>query len=418
MRGKVLLLSLLVGLFTGFFVVFYALLTKWLSFLLFLGDPTKTIQWLPVWYLYLIPILAIYIVNVLISKNETVQEYGVKEIAQAVEKNRLSFNIKDLFLKTFASALSLASGFAVGNEGPSAAIGAMIAYKFHKLFKLPQKYIRIALSVGASSGIAAIFVSPVTGIAFAIENIAYDFVRNYASYLITGSVVAFSIATYFLEPLVFNYSTGKQLNYYYILATLLFIPLITLFIYFYLFLKDTLFLFLQEKLQKRVHPFKNIFIAVLSGSTIATILLISPYAGFSGHEVVKILINENLHLPLSIIGIIIFLRILATTMSLYANAVGGVFIALMSIGALIGYGFAEIVNIFLLWHIEAFYFAAIGAAVFMGVLMKLPLTAIVLALETTYDYNVIIPTGLSVILVSYLTSLRFDIHKLTFKEVD
>jgi CIC family chloride channel protein len=88
----------------------------------------------------------------------------------------------------------------------------------------------------------------------------------------------------------------------------------------------------------------------------------------------------------------------------------------MSIGALIGYGFGEVSNTLFTWNIEAFYFAAIGAAVFMGVIMKLPLTAIVLALETTYDYNVIVPTGLSVVIVSYITSLHFDLHKLTLKE--
>ena len=416
MTGKILLLSLLVGLTTGFFVVFYALLTKGLSFLLFLGDPMRTIPWLPVWYIYLVPIVSIYIVNHLISKNNNVKEYGVREIAEAVEQNKLSFSVTDLLVKIFASSLSLASGFAVGNEGPSAAIGAMISYKLHKILKLPKKYIRIALSVGASSGIAAIFVSPVTGIAFAIENIAYEFVRNYATYLITGSILAFSVATYVLDPLSFNYSTGKTLDYHYLFSTLVFIPVITFFIYLYLLLKDKILFFLEEKFTNKVQKYRNLLLSIFSGSIIATILLFSPYAAFSGHEVVEIFINEKVQLPIFSIVIIILLRILATTISLYANAVGGLFISLMSIGALIGYGFGEVSNSYFSWNVEAFYFAAIGAAVFMGVIMKLPLTALVLALETTYDYNVIVPTGLSVVIVSYITSLQFDLQKLTLKE--
>ena len=43
--------------------------------------------------------------------------------------------------------------------------------------------------------------------------------------------------------------------------------------------------------------------------------------------------------------------------------------------------------------------------------MKLPLTAVVLAVETTFDYNVIVATGVSVVLVEYLSSLNFDIKK-------
>jgi CIC family chloride channel protein len=62
-------------------------------------------------------------------------------------------------------------------------------------------------------------------------------------------------------------------------------------------------------------------------------------------------------------------------------------------------------------QIEPFYFAAIGAAVFMGVIMKLPLTAVILAMEITFDYNVVIATAISVVLVEYLSSLYFDIRK-------
>jgi CIC family chloride channel protein len=413
--GKLVLISILVGIVSGVFIVIYGLLTKFLSYLLYFGDPMETIPHLPVWYVYMVPMVSILIVNYMIQKDEAVKEYGVREIAEAIEQNRLFFGIKDLFLKIFASSLSLASGFAVGNEGPSAAIGAMIAQKFHNLLKLPKELLRVVLSIGASSGIAAIFVSPITGIMFAIENIAYEFVRNYAGYLILASVLAFSVAWHFLEPLIFSYSTGKFIEYRYIVTTLIFIPVITFFIYFYLGLKDRVLKFLNKRILERFLPYRNFIFAVIGGGVIGTILLISPYAAFSGHEVVKILINNAVHFPLWMIFLIIVLRIIATTVSIYANAVGGIFIALMSIGALVGYGFGEVMNLYFPFEIEPFYFAAIGAAVFMGVNMKLPLTAVVLALEITYDYNVIIPTGISVVIVSYIVSLKFDIKKLFFR---
>ncbi|GAB6073578.1 chloride channel protein [Nautilia lithotrophica] len=409
MIKNLLIGSFLTGIITGIFILIYAFFTKYLSFILFFGDPIQNIQFLPIWYIYLVPFISILIINYLISKNDKVKEYGVAEIAKAVEENKITFTIKDLFLKIFASSLSIASGFAVGNEGPSAAIGAMIAHKFHNLLNIPKNLLKVSLSVGASSGIAAIFVSPITGIMFAIENLAYEFVKNFAGYLILSSVLSFSISWYFLEPLIFNYSIGKFLEYRYIFSTILFIPVITMFIYLYLSLKDIVLKFLKEKLP---NSNKNLVMAIIGSLIIGTILIISPYAAFSGHEVVKILINDSNHFPLYMIFVLIVLRILATSVSLYANAVGGVFIALMSIGALVGYGFGEILNIFNI-NVEPFYFAAIGAAVFMGVNMRLPLTAVVLALETTYDYNVIIPTGICVVIVTYLTTLKFDLKKLS-----
>ncbi|MEO1959220.1 MAG: chloride channel protein [Nautiliaceae bacterium] len=412
---RLLLLSFIVGGITGGFIVIYGLLTKFLSYLLFLGDPFETIPKLPFWYVYAVPIVSILIVNYLIQKNKAVKEYGVREIADAIDKNKLYFKIKDLLLKIFASSLSIASGFAIGNEGPSAAIGAMIADKVHEFMKLPKYLLKVSLSIGASSGIAAIFVSPVTGIMFAIENLAYEFVRDFGGYLILGGVIAFSIAFHFLEPLIFNYSVGKFVEYRYIIATFLFIPVITCFIFFYLYLKDRVLYLLGLRIFERFLPFRNYILAVIGGFVIGTILIISPYAAFSGHEVVKILINNSNYFPLWMIFIIVLLRIIATSVSIYANAVGGIFIALMSIGALVGYGFGEVLNLYFPFEIEPFYFAAIGAGVFMGVNMKLPLTAVVLALEMTYDYNVIIPTGISVVVVSYLASLKFELHKLHLK---
>lgn len=408
--------TLLTGIITGVFIVIYGVLTKFLSYVLFLGDPFESIGRLPWWYLYAVPTLSILIVNFIISKDESVKEYGVAEIAQAVEENRFFFGWKSLFLKIFASSLSLASGFAVGNEGPSAAIGAMVADKLHEAFKLKRKLLRVSLSIGASGGIAAVFVSPLTGIMFAIENIAYEFVRDFAGYLILASVIAFSIALYFLEPLVFSYSAGKFIEYRNIFAGILFIPIVTFFIYFYLFLKDKLLEFLNRFLTSRFLRYKNYLFALIGGGVIGTVLLISPYAAFSGHELVNFLINDKIHLAYSLIFVIIVLRILATAVSIYANAVGGIFIALMSIGALVGYGYAQMFNaLFPEYIIEPFYFAAIGAAVFMGVNMKLPLTAIVVSLEITYDYNVIVPTGILYIIVSFLATLNFDIKKLIFK---
>ena len=47
----------------------------------------------------------------------------------------------------------------------------------------------------------------------------------------------------------------------------------------------------------------------------------------------------------------------------------------------------------------------------MGVVMKLPLTAVVLALELTFDYNILVATGVTVVLASYLTGMQFKISK-------
>jgi len=411
MLGKLIIAALLTGVISGFFITGYELLIELLSHIIFMGDPFKTIPTLPVWYLYLAPTVAIFIVNYFISKDNYIQEYGVNEIAESISENRMILTVKTLFLKIVTSALSISSGFAVGTEGPSAGIGAMIAYQIHKLFNLPTMLIKMMISVGASSGVAAIFVSPITGMAFAIENIAYQFIKQYVGYLILGSVLAFSVSTKFLGSISFHSSLGKVIDYHYIVPIILFIPFITAFVYLYLFLKKRLLHLIDLEIFKNFHHYRNFIFSLIGGSVIGTILLIEPHAAFSGKEMVIHLINYESNIPILFIFMIIVLRIIGTTVSIYANAVGGVFLPLMSIGALVGYGYGELITQVHHLPLEPFFFAAVGAAVFMGVLMKLPLTAVVLALETTFDYNVMVATGVSVVMVSYLSNLYFDIRK-------
>jgi len=411
MLGKLIIASLLTGIISGFFITFYELLIELLTHIIFMGDPFKTIPTLPAWYLYLAPTVAIFIVNYFISKDKYIREYGVNEIAESISENRMILTVKTLFLKIITSALSISSGFSVGTEGPSAGIGAMVAYQIHKLFKLPTMLIKMMISVGASSGVAAIFVSPITGIAFAIENIAYQFIKQYIGYLILGSVISFSIAAKFLDSISFHSSLGKAIDYHYVVPILLFIPFITAFIYLYLFMKKRLLHLIDLEIFKNFHTYRNFIFSLIGGSVIGTILLIEPHAAFSGKEMVIHLINNKEHIPLLFIFMIIMLRIIGTTVSIYANAVGGLFLPTMSIGALVGYGYGELITQIHHLPLEPFFFAAVGAAVFMGVLMKLPLTAVVLALETTFDYNVMVATGVSVVLVSYLSNLHFDIRK-------
>jgi len=271
--------------------------------------------------------------------------------------------------------------------------------------------VKMMISVGASSGIAAIFVSPLTGIVFSIENIAYQFLKQYVGYVILSSVIAFSISAKFLDSIVFQSSLGKDVDWNYLLPILVFIPFVTAFIYLYLFMKKRLLHVIDLEIFNKFHKLRNAIFSLFGGSVIGTILLIEPHAAFSGKEIVMHLVNNTEPISVYFIFLIILLRIVGTTVSLYANAVGGLFLPLMSIGALVGYGYGEILTTIATSPFEPFFFAAVGAAVFMGVVMKLPLTAVVLALELTFDYNILVATGVTVVLASYLTGMQFKISK-------
>ena len=413
-----LIVSFLTGIVTGSFITLFLVLCDIFTKLIFRGDPLKTIEYLPKSYVILIPIIAILIVNLIIYFDKSVKIYGVAKIADTVQKDEDFITVKSLFLKILAAVISLSSGFAVGTEGPSAEIGAMVAVQIEKFFSIPAKFLKVIISVGASSGIAAVFVSPITGIVFAIESIAYKFFQNYIIFIMVGAFSAFSISVLFFPAIGFLSPSGRVLNYDYIWLTGLFVPFMTALIYFYLTLQDKILLIFKLKIFEKFGIFSHLIFALIGGFVMGLILLIDPRAGFTGHNIVEMLFNEFQNIPFKVILLLLFLRIIATTISLYSNAVGGMFLPLMSIGALGGYGFGEFIEMLHLAQIEPYYFAAIGAAIFMGVLMKLPFTAVVLALEITHDYNVVLVTGFGVGMIMYMTKLKFNLKKFNTINID
>ncbi len=411
-----LILSFLTGIVTGIMISLYLYLCRFFTELLFRGNPIETISHLPKIYVMSVPVIAILIVNLIIFFDKSVKGYGVAQIADIVQKDEDFITLQSLILKIIASVISLSSGFAVGTEGPSAEIGAMVAVQVEKYFSIPAKFLKVIISVGASSGIAAVFISPITGIVFAIESIAYGFFQNYVIFIMVGALSSFSITVLFYPAIGFLSPSGRFLNYDYLWLMGLFIPFMTFLIYFYLILQERILLLFKWKFFEKLGRFRQLFFALIGGIIIGLILLIDPRAAFTGHYVVESLFNEFQNIPFKTIILILFLRILATTISNYSNAIGGMFIPLMSIGALGGYGFGEAIQMLHIAHIEPYYFAAIGAAVFMGVLMKLPFTAVVLALEITDDYNVVLATGFSVAIIVYVTKLKFNLKK--FNTID
>jgi len=257
MIAKLIIAAILTGLISGFFITVYELLITFVTYFVFMGNPLETVSTLPVWYLYLLPTVAIFIVNYIAVKDPNVREYAVNEIADSIAQNNMTIKLKTLLLKIISSTLSLSSGFMVGTEGPSAGIGAMIAYHIHRWFGLPSMLIKMMISIGASSGIAAIFVSPLTGIAFAVEHIAYQFIKQYIGYLILASVIAFAVSINFLDPIAFQHSLGRAFSNKYVVANLMFIPFITFFVYLYLFLKKRVLHLIDLEVFKKAYHYRN-----------------------------------------------------------------------------------------------------------------------------------------------------------------
>ena len=103
----------------------------------------------------------------------------------------------------------------------------------------------------------------------------------------------------------------------------------------------------------------------------------------SGYEVIRWLSEEH---ALWLLAAILVLRCLATATTLAGGGVGGLFIPLVVVGAIVGRGVGDLVN-----PLDPTLYVLLGMAAFLGAGYRVPLAAVMFVAETTGQPGFIVP---------------------------
>ncbi|MFC1650082.1 chloride channel protein [Candidatus Latescibacterota bacterium] len=323
--------------------------------------------------------------------------HGVPEVMLAViEKNSVIRPVV-VFVKTFASAISIASGGSVGREGPIVQIGAAIASTTGQLFKLRPAQMKTILGCGVAAGIGATFNAPIAGTIFALELIVSDFGLTSFTPIIVAAVTSTSITRHF---------EGNTLAFY--LPQFEMVTIWELFIYLFLGLIAGLVGYLFNKI---LYGSEDVFTklkfpswlkASLGGLIIGLIAIKFPHIMGVGYETIGGLFNGEFTLWLIIS--LIFIKILATSITIGSGGSGGIFAPSLFIGAMLGGAFGTVVNMILpevTGSVGAY--ALVGMAAVNGACTLAPLSSIIILIELTDNYGIILPLMLTVVISTFVS---------------
>lgn len=328
--------------------------------------------------------------------------HGVPEImeAQIFKGGRIRNRVAAV--KSIASSICIGSGGSTGREGPIVQVSASLASTIGQVFRIKEKGMRTLVAAGAGAGIGATFNAPIAGALFAVEVILGEFgvysfspiiiasvIATLTSRMITGDFSSFTVPKY---TLISVWEIGP-----YLLLGLISGLVAILFIEVLYFLEDK---FDNLRIPDYVKP-------AIGGLLVGVIGLKFPHVFGVSYEAMDAGLQN--HLGFWLAFLLVFAKLLSTSLTLGSGGSGGIFAPSLFLGAMTGNAIGH------LFH-SAFpnsisspgAYSLVGMGAVVAAATHAPITAIIIIFELTNDYKIILPLMLSCIIASFVT---LGIHK-------
>lgn len=321
--------------------------------------------------------------------------HGTDAAIAAIHFHRGRIRARVPLIKVIASAITIGSGGSAGREGPTAQISAGFGSLLGDVLHLSDDDRRIAVAVGIGAGIGAIFRAPLGGAILAaeilylhdieVEAIIPSLIASIVGYSIFGIVNGFQPV--FGNQTRFGYAEPIQLAYYALLGIICGLVGILYARFFY----ATGDVFHRIRIPRAVKP-------AIGGFLVGCLGLLMPEVLYMGYGWVQVAMGPGLLLlPLWVVLLVPFGKILTTSLSISSGGSGGIFGPGMVIGAMVGASF---------WRLgfgvlpgmppEATPFVIIGMMALFGGIAHAPLAVMLMVAEMTGNLSLLGPAMLAV----------------------
>lgn len=354
-------------------------------------------------------------------------KHNIASILHSIAKRGSIMKFHKVFSSLVGGILTAGFGGSVGLESPIISTGAAIGSNLSRSLKLDYKTTTLILACGSSSAIAAIFSTPIAGIVFALEVLLIDLTSFSLLPLLVASVTGVLITKIFTNPeVLFDFIVIKKF-------TVSEIPLVIVF-GFLTGIGSTYFSKVYMYIQNKFAKIKNLWTRLLVGSVILGILIFifPPLFGEGFNTIRNILegnflniiddsifhsLDKNIFIIIAFFSMLILLKVIATSVTIGAGGIGGIFAPSLFTGSILGFLFAHIVNLLNIGiHLSEINYALIGMAGMLGGVLQAPLTGMFIIIEITIGYELVIPLMLSTV-VSYLTTKYIDTNSIFTKQL-
>jgi CIC family chloride channel protein len=321
---------------------------------------------------------------------------GIPQVEAALEEQLPAAPPHLILVKFFGGVLAIGSGLALGREGPSVQMGAVIAHIVGKISGRCWSDRRAMLAAGAGAGLAVAFNAPIAGAIFVLEELVRRFDTRIAITALATSATAILVARLFLgdapdfHVAVTAYATIATGPLAYAAAATwpLYVALGAL-----AGLSAVLYnraLLGAISMTDRLHRWPVELQAGVIGAATGILAWFTPELVGGGDQITQQTLGGEA--MLAVIPLAFLLRFALGAVCYAAATPGGLFAPMLTLGAQLGFFFgATCHTAFPDLGIQPAAFAVVGMAAFFTGVVQAPVTGIVLVVEMTAGFTTLLP---------------------------
>lgn len=328
-------------------------------------------------------------------------------------------------VKAVSATLTISTGGSAGSEGPTAQMSAGFGSIAADLLGLSARERRLAIATGIGAGIGTIFMAPLGGAILAAEIlyrqdfearvIVPAFLASIIGYTMFGLVEGF-------EPILGPCATSWTVSQIPLFILLGVISTVVGLIYintFYGANKIFRGVFSQLNLPNHFRPLTGAF---LTGMFVLVLAALSPEAAIvgigslgTGHGVTQLMLDNML--PIGVLLLLPFAKILTTSLTVGSGGSGGVFAPGLMIGGSVGGAFGALLHLALPGIVPAESvpaFVIIGMVALFGAISHAPIAMMIMVAEMTGNFSLLVPAmgavAVAVLLIGQSTIFREQVQ--------
>ncbi|MEO8595430.1 MAG: chloride channel protein [Candidatus Solibacter sp.] len=391
-----LVLTVIIGAIVGLVVVAFILLTENLGSRLYPAGGSA-------WRRVLVPVLGALTTGFLLFRYfPDARGSGIPQTKTALFIHQGYISLRTVLGKFGLCSASLASGIALGREGPSVQVGAGLASVLGRRLGLSDDNVKALLPVGASAALAAAFNTPIAAVLFSLEEVMGDMHAP-----VLGSIVLSSATSWMVLHLLLGDEPLFHVPAYQLVHPAEFGVYAVLGVVGGLVSAGFVKLLLWQRRHFLSLPRATAWAyPAVGGLTVGLLGWFAPDVLGVGYGAVGKALNGQL--VIGTMALLVALKLVATATCYASGNAGGIFGPSLFIGAMMGGAVGGAAH----WLMPDYSgsvgaYALVGMGVAFAGIVRVPLTSVIMIFEMTRDYSIIVPLMIAN-LVSYVISSRLQ----------